>query len=931
MVLHGIRDRVDIREFPPEIRGGMEKTEKREKLGAEIRFLGRMLGEIIREQAGATRYDLEEEIRLGARARREGLPDAERALRARIASMSDSEARTVVRAFTLFFDLMNLAEDRERIRVLRERERARYPEPRLESMEEAVLLMRGAGLDPVKSQALLDLLSIGLVFTAHPTEAKRRSVRVKVRILRQCLVLLDDEQLLPRERERLVTRMRSLLTGLWQTELVRPRRPSVVEEVEVGLFFASTLWEVTPVIYGELERALGKTFPGAAFRLPPFLSFGSWIGGDRDGNPHVSARVTGQTLLRMRAAAVDAHLDQCKLLFDELTSSEREVGVSSDLRQALEARMHDTPEVVPLLEPISPHEVYRRFLKIVEWRLQRTRVAESLDRLPAGAYCSGEELAGDLMLIRDSLRQNHGGPIFEGDLQAWLWQTEVFGLHFARLDIRQESGRNLAVVAELMRASGIAEDYASLPEASKRELFHRALSRDAALPESELSEDARETLAVFSMLGRAAATLGDEVLGGHIISMTHSVSDILAALWLMRLHAGPAMEIVPLFETIEDLEHAPVIIREMLEDPAYRRHLALRKNVQTVMIGYSDSTKDGGYLAACWALYKAQSVLSQVAQEHGVRLIFFHGRGGSLGRGGGPAARSILALPPESLGAGLRMTEQGEVLADRYDDPPIAARHLEQVIWATLAASLKPLSPPRARWRDAMQELATEALAAYRGLIDQPGFLAFFEQATPIREIESLPIASRPAHRRGIRSLTDLRAIPWVFAWTQNRCMIPAWYGIGSAFQCFARAHSDGWSTLQEMYEGWPFFRATLDNAVLALAKSEMEIGRMYAQLVEDVEIRERIWGLIAAEYGRSRDAALKTNGHADLLEEIPWLKRSIMLRNPNTDPLNLVQVEWLRRLREAEQEGNGQRQTECRELLRLTIEGVAAGMRTTG
>jgi phosphoenolpyruvate carboxylase len=909
----------------------MEKTEKREKLGAEIRFLGRLLGEIIREQAGAARYDLEEEIRLGARARREGLPDAERALRARIASMSDSEARTVVRAFTLFFDLMNLAEDRERIRVLRERERARYPEPRSESMEEAVLLMRAAGLDPMKSQALLDLLSIGLVFTAHPTEAKRRSVRVKVRLLRQCLVLLDDEQLLPRERERLVTRMKSLLTGLWQTELVRPRRPSVVEEVEVGLFFASTLWEVTPVIYGELERALGKTFPGAAFRLPPFLSFGSWIGGDRDGNPHVSAWVTGQTLLRMRAAAVDAHLEQCKLLFDELTSSEREVGVSKELRRALEARMHDTPQVVPLLEPISPHEVYRRFLKIVEWRLQRTRVADSLDRLPEGAYCAGEELAGDLVLIRDSLRQNRGGPIFEGDLQGWLWQTEVFGLHFARLDIRQESGRNLAVVAEMMRALGLAEDYASLPEGSKRELFHRALSRDMVPPDSELSDDARETLAVFSMLGRAAATLGDEALGGHIISMTHSVSDILAALWLMRLHAGPAMEIIPLFETIEDLEHAPVIIGEMLQDPVYRRHLARRENVQTVMIGYSDSTKDGGYLAACWALYKAQSVLSQVAQDHGVRLIFFHGRGGSLGRGGGPAARSILALPPESLGAGLRMTEQGEVLADRYDDPHIAARHLEQVIWATLAASVKPLSPPRARWREAMQELATEALAAYRGLIDQPGFLAFFEQATPIREIESLPIASRPAHRRGIRSLADLRAIPWVFAWTQNRCMIPAWYGIGSAFQCFARAHEDGWSTLQEMYEGWPFFRATLDNAVLALAKSEMEIGRMYAQLVEDGEIRERIWGLIAAEYARSREAALKTNGHADLLEEIPWLKRSITLRNPNTDPLNLVQVEWLRRLREAEQEGNVPRQTECRELLRLTIEGVAAGMRTTG
>jgi phosphoenolpyruvate carboxylase len=433
------------------------------------------------------------------------------------------------------------------------------------------------------------------------------------------------------------------------------------------------------------------------------------------------------------------------------------------------------------------------------------------------------------------------------------------------------------------------------------------------------------------MLGQASTTLGEEALGGHIISMTHSLSDILAALWLMRLHGGPAMDVVPLFETIEDLAHAPVIVAEMLEDREYRAHLARRNDVQTVMIGYSDSTKDGGYLAACWALYKAQSVLSKVAQERGVRLIFFHGRGGSLGRGGGPAARSILALPPESLGGALRMTEQGEVLADRYDDPQIAGRHLEQVIWATLTASAQPLSPPDGEWRETMQQLAGEALRAYRNLIEQPGFLSFFEQATPIVEIESLPIASRPAHRHGVRSLSDLRAIPWVFAWTQNRCMIPAWYGLGAAFQSFSASRADGWSILRAMYQGWPFFRATLDNAVLALSKSDLGIGRKYADLVEEEEVRERIWGLIAGEYEASRDAVLKTNGQPDLLAEIPWLKQSIRVRNPNTDPLNLVQVQWLRRLREAERRGDMTRQAECRELLRLTIEGVAAGMRTTG
>lgn len=912
--------------------------EKREKLGAEIHFLGSVLGDVIKEQAGTALFDLEEEIRLGARARRGGAPGAERALDDRVRGMSNEQARTVVRAFTLFFDLMNLAEDRERVRVLRERERARHPEPRSESMEEAVLMMRQAGLGASDIQRLLDLLSIELVFTAHPTEAKRRSVRTKVRFLRQSLVQLDDADLLPRERERVVTRIRSLVTGLWQTDLVRPRRPSVLEEVEVGMYFAATLWEVAPDLYADLERALQRIYPGQAFHLPAFLSFGSWIGGDRDGNPFVSAGVTERTFVRMRAAAVDAHLGRCRLLFDELTSSEQQVPVSRELRAMVEQRSREFPETRTLLEPLSPHELYRRFLKIVEWRLERTRVGESLQELPRGAYRSGAELGGDLQLMMESLRAHRGEAIVEGALQGWLWQTEIFGLHFACLDIRQESIRNTQVVAEITRVLGLCPDYAALGEEGRRELLRRSMGARLEVPQIELSAETRETLDVYTVLRRAAATVGEESLGGHIISMTHRFSDILAALWLQDLQPedagaehGSGMDIVPLFETIQDLARAQDMVRDMLTDPVYRRHLRRRRDVQVIMIGYSDSTKDGGYLAACWALYRTQSELSRLAQEQGVRLIFFHGRGGSLGRGGGPAARSILALPPESLGAGLRMTEQGEVLADRYDDPRIAGRHLEQVIWATLAASVQPLTPPRPQWTAAMEELSREALSAYRALVEDPCFLSYFEQATPIREIESLPIASRPAHRHGTRGLADLRAIPWVFAWTQNRCMIPAWYGLGSAFHAYARTHEDGWKTLRAMYEGWPFFRATIDNAVLALAKSDIEIGLAYADLVEDATARERIWGMIESEYARSRDAVLATNGQPGLLEEVPWLQHSIRLRNPNTDPLNLLQVEWLRRLRAAERRGDEAEQAECRELLRLTIEGVAAGMRTTG
>ena len=913
--------------------------EKSEKLGPEIHFLGSLLGQVIREQAGQSLYELEEEIRLGARARREGRPGAESALLARVHSLSGGQARLVVRAFTIFFDLANLSEDRERVRVLRERERRRHPEPRSESMEEAVLIMRRADFSPDAVQALIDLLSIELVFTAHPTEAKRRSVRGLVRRMRQILGQMDDAELLPRDRDRLTAVLRSSLTSLWQTELVRPRRPSVSEEVEVGLSFASTLWQVIPLIYRDLQGALQRSYPGFVFRIPAFLRFGSWIGGDRDGNPNVTAEVTASTLLRMRRAAAEAHLAQCRRLFDVLTSSSLETSVSQEIRDALEKRIREHPRLADLLEPVSEHEVYRRFLKTIEWRLERTRETRSFADAPAGCYGGMKELAADLKIIRDSLLAHGGERIIQGELQDWLWQTDVFGLHIARLDIRQESAWNLRVMSELLRAARRVPDYASLPEGRKREVLRSSLQFSGRLPLRGLGADARETVQLFSVLAQASAHLGEEALGGYVISMTHSLSDVLAVLWLCQAgtlcgaagEKGLAVDIIPLFETIKDLENAPQILTDMLDDPAYREHLSRRNNTQTVMIGYSDSTKDGGYLAACWALYEAQSTLHAVAASRGIRVIFFHGRGGSLGRGGGPAARSILSLPRESLAAGLRMTEQGEVLADRYDDPRIAGRHLEQVLWATLMTSTQPLSPPRPQWQEAMMELSRASLSHYRALIEEPGFLAYFEQSTPIEEIEALPIASRPAHRYGGRSLADLRSIPWVFAWTQSRCLIPAWFGIGAAFASFAAAHESGWDTLREMYGSWSFFRATIDNAALALAKADQGIACLYAGLVEEPAARDRIWRLIAEEFARSKDAVLRTQGQTELLEEVPWLRRSITVRNPNTDPLNLVQVEWLRRLRECERLGDEECQAECRDLLRLTIEGVATGMRTTG
>ncbi len=910
-----------------------------ERLDDEIRFLGKVLGEVIRDQAGLPLYTLEEEIRLSARARRRGDAEAESSLMRIIGALSEAEARVVARAFTIFFELANLTEDRERVRVLRDREKRRHPLPRGESIEEAVHIARDQGLDAPGVQEILDRLSIELVFTAHPTEAKRRSVRSRIRALRQAMAALDDERLLPRERQFQLTEVRSAITALWQMELIRPRRPTVLEEVEVGLFFAETLWDVIPEVYRDFAQALEKTYPGVPFRLPPFLRFGSWIGGDRDGNPNVSSDVTERALLRMRSAAVEGHLKRCRRLFEELATSEREAPVSEELKQALERSLLDFPQAMREVEPLSPFEIYRRYLSVIEWRLRRTLEEDSLASAVSGAYRRGAELVADLALMRDSLRENRGGRIFEGALQGWMWQAEVFGLHTARLDVRQDSRRNVRVMAELFKAIDLARDYEGLSEGARCALLLRTMSFSGEIPRAGLGAETAETLRLFSLLADAALNLGPEALGGYVISMTHSLSDVLSVLWLSSARSltkaagekGLSLDIIPLFETIEDLAAAPGVLSAMLESPLYREHLKLRGGVQTVMIGYSDSTKDGGYLAACWAQYKAESELHRVAASHGVRLIFFHGRGGALGRGGGPTARSIQSLPPESLSAGLRITEQGEVLADRYDDPQIAYRHLEQVIWATLLSTTRPLSPPLSRWTEAMEELSSRALSAYRLLVEEPGFLQYFEQSTPINEIESLPIASRPAHRSGKRTLDDLRAIPWVFAWTQARCLIPAWYGIGSAFEAFGGGSPQGWDTLREMYQQWSFFRATLDNAALALAKADMPIARLYSRLVAEPAARERIWRLVSQEFEAARRAVLKINGQPDLLAEVPWLAQSIEVRNPNTDPLNLIQVEWLRRKRQSESAADGVGAERCKSLLRLTVEGVASGMRTTG
>ncbi|MCS7350749.1 MAG: phosphoenolpyruvate carboxylase [Anaerolineae bacterium] len=902
-------------------------------LRRDIHLLGDLLGEVIREQAGLEGFELEEQVRQLARARRAGAAEAERALRALLEELTLPELNVIARAFAIFFDLANLAEDRHRVRVLRAREQAAHPQPRPESIAEAFQRIRAAGVPGEAMRALLDALSIEPVFTAHPTEAKRRTVRGLLGRIRAILIDLDAPDRLPREREALLRRLRAELTAFWQTDLIRVRRPSVMDEVENGLsFFVRTLWSLTPRLYRDVQKALRATYPELGDALPIFLRFGSWIGGDRDGNPRVTAEVTAQTLRRHRQVALSLHLQQARDLFIALGVSTRQAPITPALAQALAEAETRWPALKEHLSRLSPYEAYRRWIAVIAWRLEQTQRWDPMaDPPPEGAYRSARELVEDLERMRESLREGRGERIAEGILWDWWIQARVFGFHMARLDVRQEARRHTEAIAELLQAAGIA-DYPALSEEEQIALLTETLPRAAELAgQATPSAETAETLAVFRLIHQAAQAYGPEALGPYIISMARSPADVSAVLWLMAAASGlsspPAFfRVAPLFETIATLREAPRILDRVLSIPLYREHLSRQGDHQVVMVGYSDSTKDGGYLAAVWALYRAQAEMVRVARAHGVTLTFFHGRGGALGRGGGPAARSILGLPPDAVGGRLRMTEQGEVLAERYDDPHIAYRHLEQVLWATLLVSALPASEPEAAWVEAMERMSEAAYRAYRDLLETPGFLTYFEHATPIDGIEELPIASRPARRRPERRLEDLRAIPWVFSWTQSRHLLPGWFGLGTGVETFAQAEgASGWSLLEEMARRWPFFQVVLADAALALAKTDLGIAGAYAELVPDESIRQAVWSQIEREYHRTRRALLRITGLPDLLEDIPWLKRSIQVRNPYVDPLNFIQILLLRRWREQPEA------EELREALWLTIQGVAAGLRTTG
>ena len=893
-----------------------------------------LLDQVVREQTGETKSDAVGRVRDLSSQVRAGLPGAADRLSAELDGLDYDTLRTVVRSLSLFFDLANLCEDRARVRALDRRAATADAEgrPRPESIAAAVDELAAAGTTGQEAAAILERLLIEPVFTAHPSEAKRRTTRELLRQLRQPLEQGDDDAAL------------AILTSLWQHDLVRPQRPTVLAEVDRGLFFAGNLWDDVPILCRELRESMQRAFPGQDFPRPHFLRFGTWIGGDRDGHPDVTVDVTRETLRRLRAAAVNRHLRRCSEMRAVLVTSTRQSDAAGPLLQRLEQALGKWPHLEEPVDAVSQSEVPRRWLAVIRGRLDATRDVAEGDGAGDGAgvaddapiYRTAAEFADDLDALADGLHALGAGRLVRQFLEPWQDLVATFGLDFARLDIRQNSDTHREALAEALAAAGLitsADAFDDLDEAALCELL---AGDPKAIPRDGLSPMTQEVLAVFDLVAAEVGRSGLERFGAYVISMTHNVSDVLTVLWLWRsawLAAGhdgeaPPLPIAPLLETIDDLADGPNLLDRLLSNASYRRHVnAAERPAQMVMVGYSDSTKDGGYLSACWRLHRAQERLAETASSHGVQLTIFHGRGGSLGRGGGPAARAIMSLPPAALGGRLRVTEQGEVLAERYDDPAIARRHLEQITHGTLTASSNPSdksqTPPR--WAEAMEAMAEASLQTYRRLVEHDAFLQYFDLATPIGEIETLPIGSRPARRKARESLSDLRAIPWTFAWTQSRHMIPAWFGLGTGLTNWADG-GGSWEELREMYTSWPMFEALMDNAELALAKADMGVASQYAELAGD-ECRE-VWQTVRQEYERAAAAVLLATGRQELLAKTDWLRRSIRARNPYVDPINVAQTILLDRKRASDDEDTI---AQTSEMLRLTIQGVASGLRTTG
>jgi phosphoenolpyruvate carboxylase len=912
--------------------------DKDQPLRDDIRLVGRILGDTVREQEGEAVFAFVERIRqTSIRFRRDEDQAARRELESILDGLSPDHTILISRAFSYFSHLANIAEDQHHIRRTRAHALAASA-PREGTMAYALAHAREAGIAPSRLQEFFDAALIVPVLTAHPTEVRRRSTINREMDVAQRLDERDRVQLTPEEAAASEEALRRAVLTLWQTSLLRHTKLDVIDEVANGLaHYDYTFLRELPRVYASLEdhlAAIDKTCNDSELRS--FLRMGSWIGGDRDGNPFVTAEVLRQALRLQSKRAFDFYLEELHKLGGELSLDARRVVVSEELKSLAERSPDSSAR--------RAHEPYRRAITGIYARLAAT--AWTLDQFEALRHAVGEakpyaaaaELRADLDVLHRSLLANGSSMLARGRLRDLRRAVDVFGFHLAGLDLRQNSDVHARTVGELLEAAGAGVHYAALAESERVTLLLGELrtARPLASAFITYSDQTRSELEILRTAAEMSRRYGAEAVPNYVISKAGGVSDILEVAVLLK-EAGMLrpregeldLNIVPLFETIDDLRNAGRVMDELLALPEYVRLLKRRGNVQEVMLGYSDSNKDGGFLTSGWELYKAEIELIDVFRRRGTRLRLFHGRGGSVGRGGGPTYQAILAQPGGAVQGTIRVTEQGEVIAAKYSNPEVGRRNLEILAAATLEASL--LQPgqvaPRDDYLAAMEELSGYAYAAYRGLVyETEGFERYFWESTVISEIANLRIGSRPASRTQSTRIEDLRAIPWVFGWAQCRLMLPGWFGFGAAVKAFLAAHpNDGMPLLQAMYRAWPFFETLLSNMDMVLSKTDIGIASRYAELVEDASLRSAIFARLRAEWQDSIDALLAIMGQQVLLERNPLLARSIRNRFPYLDPLNHVQIELLKRHR------SGDTNDRVVQGIHLTINGIAAGLRNTG
>lgn len=911
---------------------------KDEPLRTDIRLLGRVLGDTVRTQEGDSVFEIVERVRQTAvRFARNGDPAARDELAALLDPLPRDTTQSVVRAFSYFLQLANIAEDEHHIRRRRAHDLAGSP-PREGSLIFALDALSTAKVSP---EAIADFFAHALVapvLTAHPTEVQRQSL---IRNHRDIARLLDQRerlQMTPEEEAENDLGLANAVLTLWQSRMLRPVRLKVLDEVRNGVtYFKETFFTELPRLYIQATQQLQKRYPEKIWALPPFFRVGSWIGGDRDGNPFVTAEILREALRLQSAAALNHYLEEVHELGGELPLSDLLIKV--------------TPELVALAEHSTDHspqradEPYRRALSGIYARLAAT--ARSLDQVEpvrheigqAPAYETPEALRADLKVLANSLKLNGSAQLAGGRLRRLLRAVQVFGFHLAPIDLRQNSEVHARSVAELLAGAGRCADYEALAEVDRIKLLVEEIATPRPLysPYLNYSEETQGELAIFFAAHELRQRYGTAALPNCIISKTDGVSDLLELALLLKESglllpgATPRLDvnIIPLFETIEDLQKSAATMAGVFDIPTYRALIAGRGDEHEVMLGYSDSNKDGGFLTSGWELYKAEIELAQVFARHQVRLRLFHGRGGSVGRGGGPTYHAILAQPAGAVSGQIRLTEQGEVISTKYGNPDTGRRNLEVLLAATLEASLTDHEnqvEPAQQFHGIMDELSARAFNAYRGLVyETPGFTTYFRQSTVVSEIASLNIGSRPASRKASERIEDLRAIPWVFSWAQCRLMLPGWYGFGSAVDGYLQGNSDGLATLRRMVKSWPFFKSLLSNMDMVLAKTDLAIASRYAELVTDAGLRQRIFSRIETEWALTRTHLLAILEQDDLLAENPMLKRSLQLRSPYMDPLNHLQVELLKRHRAGDTDERLARG------IHLSINGIASGLRNSG